>query len=32
LKTNICCYSETSGGPSSNVFLNVVHFFTTSVN
>jgi hypothetical protein len=25
-------YFETSGGQSSNTYLNVVHFFNTSVN
>ncbi len=25
-------YLETSGGQNSNVYLNVVHFFNTSVN
>ncbi len=25
-------YLETSGGQSSNLYLNVVHFFNTSVN
>ncbi len=31
---NICIYSylETSGGQSSNLYLNVVHFFNASVN
>jgi len=29
LNTNI--YLETSGGQSLNFYLNVVHFFTTSV-
>ncbi len=27
LNTNICSYLETSGGQSSNLNLNVVHFF-----
>jgi hypothetical protein len=29
---NIYSYSETSSGQSSNLYLNVVHFFNTSVN
>jgi hypothetical protein len=32
LNTNIYSYLETSGGQSSNLYLNVVHFFNTSVN
>jgi hypothetical protein len=32
LKTNIYSYLEMSGGQSSHLFLNVVHFFNTSVN
>jgi hypothetical protein len=32
LNTNIYSYLETSGGQSSNLYLNVVHFFTTSNN
>jgi hypothetical protein len=32
LITNIYSYSDTSGGQSSNLYLNVVHFFNTSVN
>jgi hypothetical protein len=32
LNTNIYSYLETSGGQSSNLYLNVVHFFTTRVN
>ncbi len=32
LKTNIYSYLETSGGQSSNLHLNVVHFFNTGVN
>jgi hypothetical protein len=32
LNTNIYSYLETSGGQSSNLHLNVVHFFNTSVN
>ncbi len=31
LNTNIYSYLETSGG-QSNLYLNVVHFFNTSVN
>ncbi len=31
LNTNISSYLETSGGQSSNLYLNV-HFFNTSVN
>jgi hypothetical protein len=29
---NIYSYLETWGGKSSNLYLNVVHFFTASVN
>jgi len=29
---NIYSYLETSGGQSSTLYLNVVHFFNTSVN
>ncbi len=29
MNTNIYSYSETSGGQSSNPYLNVVHFFNT---
>ncbi len=32
LNTNIYSYLETSGDQSSNPYLNVVHFFNTSVN
>jgi len=32
LNTNIYSYLETSGGQISNPYLNVVHFFHTSVN
>jgi len=32
LNTNIYSYLETSGGQSSNTYLNVVHFFITSAN
>ncbi len=32
LYTNIDSYLETSGGQSTNLYLNVVHFFNTSVN
>jgi len=32
LNTNIYSYLETSGGQSSNLYLNVIHFFNTSVN
>ncbi len=32
LNTNIYSYLETCGGRSSNLYLNVVHFFNTSVN
>jgi hypothetical protein len=32
LSTNIYSYLETSGGQSSNLYLNVVHVFNTSVN
>jgi hypothetical protein len=31
LNTNIYSYLETSGGQSSNLYLNVVNFFNTSV-
>ncbi len=30
--TNIYSYLETSGGQSSNLYLNAVHFFNASVN
>jgi len=32
LNTNIYSYLVTSGGQSSDLYLNVVHFFDTSVN
>jgi hypothetical protein len=32
LNTNIYSYLETSGAQRSNLYLNVVHFFNTSVN
>ncbi len=32
LITKIYFYLETSGGQSSNLYLNVVHFFNTGVN
>jgi hypothetical protein len=32
LNTNIYFYLETSGCQSSNLYLNVVHFFNTRVN
>jgi hypothetical protein len=32
LNINIYSYLETSGGQSSNLYLNVVHFFNTSAN
>jgi hypothetical protein len=32
LNTNSYFYLETSGGQSFNLYLNVVHFFNTSVN
>jgi hypothetical protein len=32
LNTNIYSYLEISGGQSSNLYLNIVHFFSTSVN
>ncbi len=32
LNTNIYYYLETSGGQSSNLYLKVVYFFSTSVN
>jgi len=32
LNTNIYSFFETSGGQSSNLYLEVVHFFNTSVN
>jgi hypothetical protein len=32
LNTNIYSYLETSGGQSYDLYLSVVHFFSTSVN
>jgi hypothetical protein len=32
LNTNIYSYLQTSGGQSSNPYLNVVHFFNNRVN
>jgi len=32
LNTSIYSYLGTSGGQNSNLYLNVVHFFNTSVN
>jgi hypothetical protein len=32
LNTNIKSYLESSGGQNSNLYLNVVHFFNTSVD
>jgi hypothetical protein len=32
LNTNIYFYLETSGGKSSILYVNVVHFFDTSAN
>jgi len=32
LNTNINSYFQTFGGQSSNLYLNVVHFFNTSGN
>ncbi len=32
LKNNIYSYLETSGGQSSNLYLNVVHFFNAIAN
>jgi hypothetical protein len=32
LNTNIYSYLETPGGQTSNLYLNVVHIFNTSVN
>jgi len=32
LNTNIYSYLETSGGQSSILYFNVVHFFNASVN
>ncbi len=32
LNTNIYSYLETSGGQSSILYLNAVHFFNTGVN
>ncbi len=32
LNMNIYSYLETSGGQSSNLYLNVVHLFNTGVN
>ncbi len=32
LSANIFSYLETSGGQTSNLYINVVHFFSSSVN
>ncbi len=32
LNTNIYSYLETTGGQNFNLYLNVVHFFNTSIN
>jgi hypothetical protein len=32
INTNIYSYLDTSGGQSSNLYLNVVHFFKASIN
>ncbi len=32
LTTSIYSYLETSGGQSSNLYLNVIHFFNISVD
>jgi hypothetical protein len=32
LNTNIYSYLETSGGQSSNLYLNVFHFFNNSAD
>ncbi len=32
LNTNIYSYIETSGGQNSNLYLNAVHLFNTSVS
>ncbi len=32
MNTNIYSYLETSGGQSSNLYLNAVHFFNANVN
>ncbi len=32
LNTYIYSYLETSGGQNCNIYLNLVHFFNTSVN
>jgi hypothetical protein len=32
LETNMYSYLEISGGQSSDLYLNVVHFFNISVN
>jgi hypothetical protein len=32
LNTNIYSYFDTSGGQSSNIYLNAAHFFNTGVN
>jgi hypothetical protein len=32
LNTNIYSYLETTGGQTSNLYLNVVYFFSTRVN
>ncbi len=32
LNISICSYLETSGGQSTNLYLDVVHFFNASIN
>ncbi len=32
LYANVYSYLETLGGQSTNLYLNVIHFFNTSVN
>ncbi len=32
LNTNLYSYLETSGGQSTNLYFNVVHFFNTGVD
>jgi hypothetical protein len=32
LNTNVYSYLETYGGQSSNLYINVVHFFNAKVN
>jgi hypothetical protein len=32
MNTNIYSYLDTSGGQSSNLYLNIIHLVSTSVN